>query len=114
MMPKWKVIYYRTQLNNRPARDVIERQSSDRQEKIMAYIDELETKGNAIDRSISKKISKNLFELKISDMRLLYYFGKNNYIVIVLAVVKKRQDLDNSDIRLAEKNRKDFIKRFNI
>jgi hypothetical protein len=34
--------------------------------------------------------------------------------VIVLAVIKKRQDLDSTDIRLAEKNRKEFIERFNI
>jgi phage-related protein len=86
----------------------------EKHEKIAAYLTELENKGNMIDRSISKKISGHLFELKVSDVRLLYYFGNNNHIVIVHALVKKRRNLDNADIKLGERNRKDFIERFEI
>jgi phage-related protein len=113
-MTRWKVIYFRTRPDNHPAREIIEKQCDEKRQKIYAYIDELEIKGNMIDRSISKKISRNIFELKVSDMRILYYFGNGNYIVIVHTVIKKRQDLDNADIKLAEKNRREFIERFGI
>jgi len=68
-----------------------------------------------IEMTLNDFFSKlNLFELKVGDVRLLYYFGNNNYIVIVLALIKKRGDLDAGDIKLAEKNRKSHITRFNI
>ncbi len=113
-MPIWRVVYFRTKSGNIPVRELIESQGAEKEAKILAYITELELKGNMIDRSISKKITRNLFELKVSDVRLLYYFGGKGHIVIVLGVVKKRQDPDSGDIKLAEKNRKEFMGRFNI
>jgi phage-related protein len=113
-MAHWNVIFYRTHADNRPARELILNQNPEKRQKIESYLIELRTKGNMVDRSISKKISKNIFELKVSDIRLFYYFGNFNYIVIVHAVIKKRQELDSKDIELAEKNRKDYINRFQI
>lgn len=113
-MAEWNVIFYRTPADNRPARQLILDQNPEKRQKIESYLTELRTKGNSIDRSISKKISKNIFELKVSDIRLFYYFGNSNFIVIVHAVIKKRQGLDSKDIDLAERNRKDYINRFNI
>lgn len=113
-MANWNVIFYRTPVGNMPALEMIKQLDTEKKKRVESYLHELENRGNNISRAVSKKISDNIFELKVNDIRLFYYFGRSNFIVIVHSIVKKRQDLDAGDIRLAEKNRKDFIERYNV
>lgn len=71
--------------------------------KILRTLDLLETFGNKLGMPHSKKIDRQLYELRIRgkiEVRIIYTFNKN-VIVLLHVFIKKTQKLPQKDLKLA-------------
>ena len=110
----FNIRYYMTPGGKSPIREYINSLDDKTRNKIWAYTEKLKQLGPKLKMPYSRKVSRNIYELRVQytgmQFRFLYFYWIENDIVIVHVVEKKRQKLRMRDINLAEKRRKEIIK----
>lgn len=106
----WKVIYEYG--NDKSIEDFIRSLSKQSIAKITQTIGLLENNGNLLRMPHSKKLAKNIFELRIrgiENIRILYAFGHGKTIYLLHGFKKKTQKTPTREIRLAEERLKKYL-----
>ncbi len=99
----WKVLFFQTQRGNCPVQEFIELVDSVTKIRILDMIFVLSQNGPFIRAPYSKKITKNLYELRIksqTSVRIFYTFYHNN-IYLLNAFKKKTQKIPKKEIKIA-------------
>ena len=111
--PPWHIQFYTKTNGEQPVIAFLEAQPLSMQAKIFRTIELLQRNGNRLPEPYSKKITKNIFELRIkvsTDIsRVFYFFTIGSQIVLTNGFVKKTQKTPPREIEKAEQYRKDFL-----
>jgi hypothetical protein len=118
MRNKWTVLYYETLEGNCPVVDFIDSRSKRNQAKIFSQISFLEEKGPILPRPYADLLQDGIHELRITlsgnQVRILYFFCYQKYIVLTHSFTKATSKVPDSEITKAQRFRRDFLKRFNL
>ncbi len=101
----WNIIFVETSRGERPVQEFIKSLDEKTQSKTMTMIDLLENYGNLLRMPYSKKLTSDLFELRIrskQDVRIIYSF-KNRNIYILHAFKKQTNKTPIKEIETAQK-----------
>jgi phage-related protein len=101
----WNIFTFETSRGEKPIDEFIRKQPLPTQSKIIHLIDLLELHGNTIGMPHSKRLDKNLFELRVrgeQEIRILYCFNKKS-IVLLHAFKKQTQKTPKKEIATALK-----------
>lgn len=99
----WNIITFETPRGEKPVDEFIETQRSQVQAKVTHLLDLLEIHGNLLGMPHSRRLSSDLFELRIrgkEELRILYCFTKHN-IVLLHAFKKQTQKTPPKEIKTA-------------
>lgn len=111
-MGKKQVIYYVDARGKSPVLEYLYSLTRSEQQKIFAYISLLEERGEELRRPIVDYVGDKLYELRPQANRVLYFFMRTEYAVIVHAFRKKTDRLPESEKRIALNRMQDFIERY--
>ena len=106
----WKIIYEFGP--EKPVEDFIKSLSTDSVSKVSRLITLLQNHGNLLRMPYSKKLTNNIFELRIKGsktIRILYAFGPEKTIYLLHGFKKKTQKTPVREIRLAEKRLRRYL-----
>lgn len=97
----WKIVIIK------PVSELLEACSLKERTRIKEVFNLFEEFGLSLSRPYLKRVTgtKELWELRIKDIRLLF-FVKGNRAIIVHAFVKKTRRISRQDLKLAEKRKK--------
>lgn len=88
----WVVLYYETGDGRCELQDFIDAQKSRNQEKLFAWIEQLEEHGPLLQRPLADVLEDGIHELRIklsgNQVRVLYFFVYRAYIVLTHSFVK--------------------------
>ena len=87
----WKIYFFQTQRDEKVVKEFITSHSGKTIGKISHHIDLLQTHGPFLGMPYSKKLSKEIYELRIrgkEEIRILYSFSKNT--IYLLHAFKKQ------------------------
>ncbi len=93
-----KVIFFNSQI-----KEFLKSLEKSSRSKSSKYIDLLKMFGNELGMPYSKRISRNLYELRIrgqQEVRIFYCFHQNNAIVVHV-FIKKSQKTPQKEIQIA-------------
>ena len=97
-----------------PVKEFIDNQQEEVMMKIFWILEIIES-GEIISNQFFKKISNNIWEVRIryksNIYRILGFFDKGNLIVLNHAFTKKTQKLPKKEILIADERRKDYLRR---
>jgi phage-related protein len=97
-----------------PARDLIESLDDKAAARIDAFIDRLRVYGNRMQGKFVKKLSDNIFELRVKQFdrifRILFFYQPGAVIVIASSFQKKSEQTPPNEIVKAEKLRRIWMK----
>ena len=117
MSKKWKVIYYEEN-NKAEVYDFIESLMEKSQGKILAWISLLEDKGPTLPRPYADLLGNGIHELRIKltgdQIRILYFFCYEDYIVLTNYFVKTTDKVPTNEINKALKCKESFLKKYTI
>jgi len=112
---KWNIEFYEDSQGVSPVKDYILIQDAKAQAKILRVIDLLEEYGVTLPHTFAEKVN-DVWELKerhgTEVYRILYFAFTGHKFILLHAFTKKTQKTPESEKKLAEKRRKDYIKRF--
>lgn len=100
----WNIVY-RYLKEEKPVEEFIKSLSRITISKVTRMINLLENNGNLLRMPYSKKLTKEIFELRIrgiEEVRILYSFGRGQTIYLLHGFKKKTQKTPIKEIRLAE------------
>lgn len=100
----WEVYFLKTGRDQKLVKEFIDSLDEDTKSKVIRMIDLLKKHEYLLRMPYSKKISSNLFELRIRgkiDVRIFYSFV-NNFIYLTHAFVKKTQTTPNRELETAQ------------
>ncbi len=106
----WTVIAFETKRGEKPVEECIKSQESPTIAKIVHSIDLLEKHGPHLGMPHAKKITADLYEMRIrgkQEIRILYAFFKRN-IYLLHAFSKKRSKLPQKEIKVAQQRLEDL------
>ena|SRR3990172_7291303 len=99
----WKVINFETARGEKPIEEFINRQQASTKAKIIHNIRLLKQYGNLLGMPRSKRLDKNLFELRIrgkQELRIFYCFKERD--VLFLHIFKKQtQKTPQKELQIA-------------
>jgi phage-related protein len=107
----WQIIY-ECFGSGKPVEDFIKSLSTKSIGRVIQTIDLLEAHGNLLRMPHSKKLTKNIFELRIKNVenvRILYAFKPNKTICLLHGFKKKTQKTPIREIKLAEERLKKHL-----
>lgn len=115
-----KILFYQTENGFCPMKAflcALNQKSKNEHAKVLmkkiAYTMELLKERNGyLPKELAKKVTDNIWELRPLDHRIFYFFWKNRQCVILHAFRKKSRKTPLREIRRAEAERKDWIKRY--
>jgi len=100
-----------------PAREFVDALDDKAAARIDAFIDRLRIYGNRMQGKFVKKLTDNIFELRVKQFdrifRVLFFYQPGMLIVITSGFQKKTQETPPSEIRRAEQLRKLWMKHRN-
>ncbi|NCO74714.1 MAG: type II toxin-antitoxin system RelE/ParE family toxin [Cyanobacteria bacterium] len=114
-----EIIFYRTSLGNCPVEDFLDSLSAKQAQKVI-WVLKLVTELESIPIKYFKKLvnTDDIWEIRIqldnNIFRLLGFFQDNNLIILTNGFIKKTQKTPSQEIKLAEKRKKDYLKRSKI
>ena len=100
----WKILFYENSRGERPVQEFITTLSPSSQSKVIGSVRLLREFGMFLKMPHSKKITKNLYELRIrgkEEVRIFYAFSRGK-IYLLHAFKKKSQRTPSKEIKLAE------------
>ena len=116
MGKKWYVTYYIEADGTKPVEKYIDSLSFSEQAKTLSFIDKLEEKGPDLHRPYADLLEDGIHELRIkltgTQVRILYFFCYKDIIILTNIFDKHTDKVPKSEIKLAKKNRDDFLLRF--
>ncbi len=110
------VNFYRTESGSSPIEDFLDALSSKQAQKViwvLKVIEELEV----VPKQYLKKIvnSEEIWEIRVKissrNIRLLGFFHRSDLIILTNGFVKKTRKIPKNEIKLAEKRKKEYLKR---
>ncbi len=107
----WKIVYEFSN-KEKPVEDFIKSLDMKSISRVARTIDLLKDQGNLLRMPHSKKITKNIFELRIKgieSIRMLYAFGAKEVIYLLHGFKKKTQKIPLREIKLAENRIKRYL-----
>ena len=97
-----------------PARDFIDSLDDKAAARVDAFIDRLRVYGSRMERKFVKKLTGNIFELRVKQFdrifRVLFFYQPGMVIVITSGFQKKSQETSPAEITRAERLRKVWLK----
>jgi len=116
MSKKWYVTYYIEADGTKPVEEYIRELSVNERAKTLAFVDKLEEKGPDLYRPYADLLQDGIHELRIkltgTQVRILYFFCYKDIIILTNIFDKHTDKVPKSEIKLAKKNRDDFLMRF--
>lgn len=110
-----EIIFYRKENEKSPVEDFISKCSHQEKIEIVAHLDALSQLGFKAKRPLVDYLEDGIYELRIRVMkkqiRVLYFFFHQDKIVITNAFVKKSTKIYMTEIKMAKRIRKNFIRR---
>lgn len=106
----WNIIYKYG--SEKPIEDFIKALNTNSISKVSRSITLLQNQGNLLRMPYSKKLTKNIFELRtkgIETIRILYAFGPEKTIFLLNIFKKKTQKTPTREIKLAENRLKRYL-----
>lgn len=103
----WKVYFFQTPRGEKIVKEFIKSLESKAVGKISQILDLLKAHGPFLGMPYSRKLTKEISELRIrgkEEVRILYTFSKNN-IYLLHAFKKKTQKTLKKEIKIAEERR---------
>ena len=112
---KYEIIIYEKFDGKSPLADFIRSLEPKMKARVLKEIELLSDKGIYLRETYSKVLKNGLFELRIkvgTDLsRIIYFFFKNNKIILTNGFIKKQQKTPKSEIELAIKYKSDWEER---
>jgi phage-related protein len=116
MSNKWNVSYYIEADGTKPVEEYIRKLSLNERAKTLAFVEKLEEKGPNLHRPYADLLEDGIYELRIkltgTQVRILYFFCYKDIIVLTNIFDKHTDKVPKSEIKLAKRNRDDFLMRF--
>jgi len=116
MSKKWNVTYYIEANGTKPVEEYIRKLSVNERAKTLAFVDKLEEKGPDLHRPYTDLLEDGIHELRIkltgTQVRILYFFCYKDIIILTNIFDKHTDKVPKSEIKLAKRNRDDFLMRF--
>jgi len=114
-MSNFDIEFFEKENGSYPAEDFILSQDKKMQVKLYRTLQLLEIKGNELREHYSKKLTSNIFEIRVkfssNISRVLYFFVLNKKIILTNGFIKKTQKTPKREIEIAEKYRLEYLKR---
>lgn len=114
-MYNFKVEFYESENGKIPVEEFLNSLPKKIRVKSLGTIELLQNFGNELGAPYSKKIEKDIFELRTkigTDItRIFYFFYYDKRIILTNGFIKKTQKTPRKEIEKAIKYRKDFIER---
>lgn len=111
-MPKWNIVYYKSQAQSSPVYDFIESLDVRTQAKVANSLDLLAEFGVLLGSPHVKKVSGTpLWELRIlgtNNLRILYIATIGKSFLLLHGFLKKKQKTDKREITIALQRLKDY------
>ena len=108
-----KVVFFEKENGSRPAQDFIDSLDLKMKVKVIGLIKVFEEKGSELREPYSKKLTRNIFELRIkvgsNIARCLYFYTKKNEAVLTNGFIKKSNKTPIQEIVKAELYRTQFL-----
>ena len=107
----WDIYFFQTARGEKIVKEFIKNLDGKTIGKISHNLDLLKTHGPLLGMPYSKKLTKEISELRVrggEEIRILYTFSKNN-IYLLHAFKKKTQKTPVREIRLAEKRLRRYL-----
>lgn len=82
-----------------------------RLKKIFEYLDYLAKYGTRIGEPIVKHLDQQIWELRPSNDRILFFYWKDNRFVMLHHFIKKTEKTPKREIEQAKRNMKDHMER---
>jgi len=105
----YKAVYYLNPRGDNPVEAFIDGQDEVTQAAFFAYTELLKEYGPDLKRPYSDKVRGKIRELRPREIRVLYFFAGKR-AVMLHGFPKKRDDLDEMDIDMAEKRMIDWLR----
>ena len=111
-----EILFYKTQSGASPIEDFIDDLNARQAQKVtwvLRLIEELDQ----IPKQYFKKLSgtDNIWEVRVKDgkeiFRLLGFWKDSKFIILVHAFKKKSQQIKKSDLKLAERRKREYLMR---
>jgi len=100
----WQILFYANNRGERPVQEFIHKLSPKPRSKVIALVRLLKEFGTFLKMPYAKKITKNIYELRIrgkEEVRIFYAISHRN-IYLLHAFKKKSQEIPLKEIKLAE------------
>ena len=107
----YSIRFYLTPRGDCPVDGFLEGCDKSIRAKYLEIISLLRERGPVLKRPYADKVEGKIYELRIKQARILYFFGSNRQIVLAHGFLKKRDELDKTDIEIAERRRHDWLLR---
>lgn len=116
MYKEWKIIYYEDKDGNSEVFQFIDSQKMKNKAKIMSWVSMLEEKGPILPRPYADLLREEIHELRVklsgNQVRILYFFCFEDFIVLTHGFTKNTQKVPPKEIDKAIKLRGDFLSRY--
>jgi len=110
----FKVVLYETEDGKTPVEDWIISLDPKMQAKLIAMLELLEEKGNALRKPYTESLGEGIFELRVIQgnniSRALFFFYVNQRIIVTNGFIKKQRKTPSSEIQIAKERRLDFLR----
>ncbi len=111
----FKITFYQTVEGVTPAIEFLDGLDVRAADKVRRGLELLRLFGNALREPNSKKLNKDLFELRVIESsniyRMFYFFVVGNEIIITHGFTKKTTKTPDNEIERAEAYRRDYLTR---
>ena len=112
----YEVVFYTTRRGDSPIDKFLDGLRKKARAKIEALIAFLEQQGPNLRRPYADRVRRKMNELRVvfagDQFRILYFFFVRNMVVLLHGFTKKTQKLKESDIKIAEDRREDWVSRY--
>jgi phage-related protein len=111
-----EVNFYKSSSGKSPIKDFLDSLSGKQAQKI-TWVLEIIEESRIVPKQYFKKLvnTDDIWEVRVISssniFRLLGFFDGNNLVILTNGFVKKTQKTPNKEIKLAEKRKKDYLKR---
>jgi hypothetical protein len=113
---KWYLLYCDRAIHHCPVTDFIDSSPPNHQVKILRFLGLLEEMGPTLPRPYADLLQDGIHELRIrlsgDQIRMLYFFCYQKYIVLYFAFVKNTDRVPEEFIRKVALYRNDFLRRY--
>lgn len=113
MARSWHILFCDAQIRSCPVSEFIESCPPKHQVKILRFLDLLESQGPILPRPYADLLVDGIHELRIKlsgdQIRLLYFFAHQKFIVLYYAFVKNSRKVPEKFIRKVVEYREQFM-----